>query len=317
MAGLNIESVRNQNTITIYSVKNGGEQSRVFSAYLTSPLGRFDAGVSDYGSLTQQLGKTLKGLGIVGDVINSRVGQFAKSFMSGGRLGVGQLLGTGVEYANAINYNMNYRFTGTSEFSHGFECELVVKDDFIDDVIVPLWNIISYVLPDESEPLKDTNLYKIISGGINSAGGWVKDKVNGVNAENPFIQQDALDTFWKYISTVGGEVGDMAGSVTVLKKPLQLQGGMSHSRITIGDYIEIDDVIVESVGFSLPYLLYEGGLFDNVKVSIKVKGNRKMTLKTYDWIKQLVRLEGDFPMESIPPHISLNEQFSPKLKTKQ
>ena len=327
MAGLNVESVRNQNKIKVYAVKNveydkttkkrNQPSSLVFSAYLTEPLGMFDAKVTQ-SSITEQLGKTLMGLGIVGEVMGSRVGKFAASLMSGERLGLGQLAGTGFDMSNlssSVNYNFNWRFTGINEFSHQFKCMLVVKDDFITDVIEPLWSIIEYVLPDETRPLGDTTLYQLLGGAINTGYNKGKDWVNKKNVENPFIEPDQLEKVWKYIETIGGEVDDMAGSVTILKKPKQLQGGMSHTRITVGDYIEIDDVIIESVNFSVPFLFYEGGLFDNVGVTLTVKGNRKMTLKTYDWIKQLARTEGNLPLEPVQPKsIPLNDQFAPQLK---
>lgn len=320
MAGLNIESIRNLNKINVYAVKNkiydtNGKvkeqpSSRIFSAYLTEPLGHFDGG-AEVSSITQQIGETLKGLGIVKEIAGSAVGKFLSNV---GSKSYGNLLGTGFDWSNAagINYNFNYRFTGnTSTFSHVFNCELVVKDDFIDDVIYPLWNILSYVMPDESQELENTTQYEMFAGIATEYFGKAKDKVNSVNAENPFIDQDWLEKAWEYIKTLGGEIGDMAGGCSIIMKPKQLQGGMSHTRITIGDFIEIDDVIIESVGFDIPYLLYDGGLFDKVKVSLKVTGNRKMTLKTYDWIKQLVMSTFSYErLEPIQPKtIPLNQQF--------
>lgn len=324
MAGLNIEGIRNLNKINIYAVKNknydtNGEvknqpSSHIFSAYLTSALGKFGADIG-VGSITQEIGEALKGLGFVGDIMNSAIG---KEIIGNVKNNYRHLLGTGFDASNAIgiNYNFNHYFKSVSDFKHTFSCELVVKDDFIEDVIQPLWNLLSYVLPDESDPLDGTSAFQMIAGGVKEYYNKAKDKVNGKNVENPFIDQEWLDKAWQHIETLGGEIGDMAGVCSIIYKPKQLQGGESHSRITIGDYIEIDNVIINSVNFSIPYLLYEGGLFDNVKVDIGVIGNRKMTLKTYDWIKRLNMssfTEGGFTsLETPQPKtISLNQQFNP------
>lgn len=331
MAGLNIDSVRNLNKINIYAVKNKNydtsgkvkkttknASSHIFSAYLTKPLGRFDAN-TQVGSITDEIRKAISGLGIVGDIASSKIGS---AILSAAKSNYGHLLGTGFNWSNAagINYNLNHYFKGTVDFSHQFDCELVIKDDFISDIIIPLWNLLSYVLPDESEPLEKTSVFQLITGGMVKYYNDAKNSINAKNVENPFIEQDWLDKAWTYIETLGGEIGDMAGGCTIIMKPKQLQGGMSHTRITIGDYIEIDDVIIESVNFELPYLLYEGGLFDKVNVGIKVKGNRKLTLKTYDWIRRLVMSNVDMTdVELMKPQpvSSLNSMFKPTIIPKQ
>ena len=321
MAGLNIEGIRNLNKINIYAVKNKNydtngkvknqPSSHIFSAYLTSALGKFGADIG-VGSITQEIGEALKGLGFVGDIMNSGIGKAAAAV---GHSKYAHLLGAGFDASNAIgiNYNFNHYFKSVSDFKHTFSCELVVKDDFIEDVIQPLWNLLSYVLPDESKELEGTSQFQMIAGGVTEYYNKAKTAVNGKNVENPFIDQEWLDKAWQYIETLGGEIGDMAGGCSIIYKPRQLQGGMSHTRITIGDYIEIDNVIINSVNFSIPYLLYEGGLFDNVKVDIGVTGNRKMTLKTYDWIGRMAQASVSVndleKMESIQP--TLNQQFNP------
>jgi hypothetical protein len=104
---------------------------------------------------------------------------------------------------------------------------------------------------------------------------------------NDFIDQDILDKFWNYVEGLGGEADDMLGGLSFMKKPKQLQSGNLFTRILIGNYIVIDNVIIEGIGFDIPYLFYEGGLFDKVTVTLSVKGNRKMSLKNYDWLRQL------------------------------
>lgn len=314
--GLNINEIRNLNKIKVYPVKNGGvfDTKPLFEAYLTSPLGNFDATV-EASSLTQEIGEAIGGLGIVGKLGLNKLGNWiAKSLKSGTTMG--NLLGTGFDMANQINYNFNYRFNNVSSFEHTFNCELVVKDDYIEDLMKPLWNIIEYVMPGESPMASETDLYKEISRYFNEGGAAIRKGVDAANAQNPFIEPDVLKKFWDYVKDVAGEVGDMAGGLSILSKPKQLGTGMSHTRIMIGDYIEIDNVIITSIGFNVPYLLYEGGMFDKVDITLKVKGNRKMTVKTYDWIRRLARvgtneLSGMDSLTSAPTQ-TLNSMFASK-----
>ena len=307
--GFNIDEIRELNKLKIYAIKNGGESEFVMGAYLTTALGDFEADIT-VDSLTRQMGETVKGLGVVGSLMKTTAVSFIKEKLSGSW---GNLLGTGVELTNDINYNFNYRFNGISEFSHTFTCELVVKDDFTKDVINPLWKLIEYVLPDETSQFSETETYKSIEDKTKYSVDLLQDAINNKNTNNPFIEQDILDKFFKYVRTVGGEIGDMVGGLSFIKKPKQLQGGMSHTRITIGDYIQIDNVVINSDSFKIPYLLYDGGLFDKVQIKIGVKGNRKMTLKTYEWVRRLTTYAKDeldkmklTPLQPVP----LNQEFS-------
>lgn len=301
--GLNIDAIRELNKIQIYAVKNketiaskgevdAGNPSfmeKIFSAYLTSPLGKFDASPTS-NSLTQSIGNFIGQSSIVSSLAQTAIGQLVTGLgtNNGKYRPIGQWFASGSELSNVLNYNFNYRFVGTNEFKHTFQCELVVKDDFFDDVINPLWSLLSYVMPDETEQLYETEVYKSGKGTVQSFyNDNIKEPINNANKKYDVVNQDTLDKVWKFIEAWGGETDDMLGGISILTQPKQLQSGNLFTRILIGNYIVIDNVIIDSVDFDIPYLFYEGGLFDKVTVSMTVKGNRKMSLKTYNWIKDL------------------------------
>ena len=299
--GLNIDAIRELNKIYVYSVKrtthdiktndydvvtrNEDNMEKVFTAYLTSPLGSFNSQLQT-DSLTQSIGDFIKQSKIVSTLGETAIGGIIKGFEQGGKYNaLGNFLGTSTELANQLNYNFNYRFTGINDFTHSFQCELVVKDDFFDDVLNPLWSLLEYVLPDETSQLNESDVYtkgKSWAQEIyTDAKGYVNEKASS------FIESDTLNWFWDKIEALGGTADNMMGGLSFMKKPKQLQAGNLFTRIVIGNYIVIDNVMIDSVGFNIPYLFYEGGLFDKVAITLNVKGNRKMSLKTYDWIRTL------------------------------
>lgn len=300
--GLNLDAIRELNKIKVYAVKNvthevnldpytkesftETESKPLFTAYLTSPLGAFNSQINT-DSLTQSMGEFIKQSKLVSLAGETMIGGIIQNLTNekGKYAAIGNFLGTGTELSSVLNYNFNYRFTGTNEFTHSFQCELVVKDDFFEDVINPLWDLLSYVLPDETSRLEESDVY-------NAAKAWVQDKYSDTknylnDKTSNFIEPDALNWIWEKIETYGGTADNMLGGITIMTKPKQLQADNLFTRIVIGNYIVIDNVIIDNVSFNLPYLFYEGGLFDKVTITLNVKGNRKMSLKTYDWLRQL------------------------------
>ena len=327
--GLNIDAIRELNKIKVYSVKNktvkdknGKEQSNlfeklIFSAYLTSPTGAFNSQLQ-MDSLTQSVGNFIKQSKLVSTLSETAIGGIIKGFEQGGKYNaLGNFIGTSTELANQLNYNFNYRFTGINEFTHSFQCELVMKDDLFEDVINPLWSLLEYTLPNETSQLHETDVYgkgkDWVQEIYNDAKTYVNDKTSD------FIESDTLNWFWNKIEALGGTADNMLGGLSFMKKPKQLQAGNLFSRITIGKYIVIDNVVIDSVGFNIPYLFYEGGLFDKVSVTLNVKGNRKMSLKTYDWLRQLSTDITNSLVEIEPKKASLNSLYDTGLKpsTKQ
>lgn len=285
--GLNIEAIRELNKLRVIAVTNYGEVDSadygvdgvVFSAYMKNSLSGLGAGVKA-GSLTENVGKVIKSLDFVGDIVDvaksTSIGKFIKDHEV-----LSNVIGQSTDYANKINYNYNYRFKDVDKFSTTFNCELVVKDDFFDDVLLPLWSILHYVLPDETRQFNETELWGSAEEKVEKFGGIVHDAFSNV------MEQDALDWLWGKITTVVSEGADMLGGLSIYKKPPQLSDNISHTRILIGDRIVIDNVIITNVKFDLPYLYYEDGVFDKVDVTLTVEGNRQQSLKTYDWIKDL------------------------------
>lgn len=322
--GLNIDAIRELNKIKVYAVKNKivkDEKGNVkpekplFTAYLTSPLGTFNSQLQT-SSLTQSVGDFIKQSKLVSTLGETAIGGIIKGFEQGGKYNaLGNFLGTSTELANQLNYNFSYRFTGINEFTHSFQCELVMKDDLLDDVINPLWSLLEYTLPDETSQLHESDVYgrgkDYVREIYNDAKNYVNDKTSS------FIESDTLNWFWDKIEALGGTADNMLGGLSFMKKPKQLQAGNLFTRITIGNYIVIDNVIIDSVGFNIPYLYYEGGLFDKVAVTLNVKGNRKMSLKTYDWVRSLSSSPSSFGEKLEKPKQTLNASYLPLKKSKK
>lgn len=291
--GLNLDAIRELNKIRIFAVKKD-KLENVMDAYLTSPLGSFSNKVTA-SSLTQSVGEFLGQSKLASWIGKSVVGNVIKDFGQG-KSTIGNILGTGLELSNEINYNYNYRFTGTDVFQKTFTCELVMKDDWYKDVINPLWKLLDYVLPNESRQLHETNAYQVTKESAGKLGDKIKQGVNDFVKD--IFEQDTLDAFWKYMGDLGGTVDNMLGGLSFFKKPKQLHADNLKTRIQVGNYIVIDDVIIDSIGFDIPYLYYENGLFDKVSISLSVIGNRKMSLNTYDWIRGLTTMKhGDLVSE--------------------
>lgn len=291
--GINIDKIRELNKIKVYGVNNDGlintyipdvygidinETGLIFSAYLTQPIGQLSAKVSS-SSLTQDVGNMIKGMGVVGKLANSAITTWLTSSPIAG------IMGQGVSFTGNLNYNYNYRFTEVDGFSHSFSCELVTKQDYVHDVIKPLFNILAWVMPTETDKTGDREFYKNAKAWIEEY--WGKLKNWGNDKLSSYVKPELLNKMWQGLGDIGGEVNDMASSLSVYMKPPQLSNGNSHSRIVIGNYIQFDNVIIESVNFTIPHLYYEGGLFDKVDVTLTVKGNRGMSIKTFDWLRDI------------------------------
>ena len=312
-SGVNIEQIRNLNKIRVYGVfprnpethEEGGTK-RIFEAYMTSPIGQLKAG-ADVNSLTQQIGNFFKGLGFVGDIAKSGLGTFLTDQKNAGLLNT---IGTATDLANELNYPFHYRYNGTSVFTTTLQCELVVKDDFIDDVVKPLWRLIRYVMPSETQTTGSTSIYKDAEDKVKGFYDFIKNSIS--DFEKKYINSDLLQKIGRAVDEGIGRVGDTANDIlsdiSVMKKPPQLTD-YSHTRILIGNYIVIDDVIISDVNFNIPYLLYEGGLFDKVTVTLTLKGTRKMSIKTYDWLKELMwNYENGYRINPVTER-TLNSQY--------
>lgn len=303
--GLNIDAIRELNKIKVYAVKNTVQENndadiflsagsspymkRIFSAYLTEPVGNFGTGSMQTSSLTQEIGNAIGKIDFVEKFGLSKLGEgvvkTVENAIGGKSSAWANFAGQATDLSNVLNYNYKYRFTGISEFSKTINCELVAKNDIFIDVIKPLWSLLEYVMPEETKKLEETDFYKEAEDAIKKWYDNVKTYVQTKTSD--IINQDFLDMLWKGAENLGMTADAITGGLSFLKIPEQLKPENKFTRIIIGNYIVIDDVIIESVGFNLPYLLYEGGLFDRVTVTLKIKGCRKMSLKTYDWLRQL------------------------------
>ena len=331
--GINIDEIRNLNKLKVYSVKNGGESTPIFEAYMVSPIGTLKASINKPTSFSKQLSEMAENIPLVGGLMKSKI---ASAVAGIGQQAFGNwsnVLGQGFEAANELNWNFNYKYAGaTNEFSHTFKCELITKEDVFLDVLFPLWRLLRYVLPDEGDRLDQTELWKAAGETadrakkefMKAADTYLSSSNNSftdaLKAINNFLDENGWkEKATKYFKAILGEITDSLGSISQIQKPEQLQGGMSHTRLQIGDYITIDNVIITDVSFDVPYLYFENGLFDRVTVNISVSGNRKLTLKQYDWLKDIVvRRERGYSLsesEKLSPKkaSTLNNTFNPGL----
>ena len=294
--GINIESIRELNKLRIYAYNvstpaNGGSLSEVpgsttdvFSAYLTQPIGDFTAGVQ-VGSLMEEFAKFINGSAVVGKLIGGAVSRVIQQQTNS---------------SLAFNYDYNYQFMGTPQFSKTFKCELVTKDDFYEDVAKPLWRLLEWLVPDETMKLADTANMKEMGAMI----------VNNVDRNGgKLFEREWVADIAKFLWETGNEY---FGGMTFYQIPKQFNKD-ARLRICIGKWIVIENIILESVTFDLPYLMYEGGLFDRVGLTLNVKGTRNTSIKTYSWIKDIAFQTPNVASATFGS--SLNSQFKPTAKT--
>lgn len=295
--GANIESLREINKIKFYrydtettastrEIYEKVESSLLLSAYSDKPLKSFNVSCETM-SLTDSWIKSLFGseagtfTKIITDSVLSNISQAAFGYST-----------------KALQYDYNYMFKGTNTFSQSFDCYLQVTDDFWKDVARPLYRLVRFILPQETKELSETKFIKIVDKEVNK---FVNDKANGNGAVDTVVNvaKDVAGWLW-------AQGKHYFGGVAGLKPPPQLNQETA-LKIVIGDFIVIDNVIIDSVDFTLPFLTYEGGLFDRVGLTIKVKGTRNMTIKTYDWLYQISRAKST-SSGSVKKR-TLNEQF--------
>ena len=297
--GVNIEALREINKVKFYrydvestastrEIYDKGSQSLLFEAYSDKPVGTFSAKCETM-SLTDSWVKKLFDntdgtlTHIIMDSVVSNIAQSAFGFST-----------------KALQYDYNYMFKGTTSFSHKFTCYLQVVDDFQKDVARPLYNLIRFVLPRETKEISEVEFFKIADEKVTE---FVNDKTDGNGAMGAVVNvaKDVAGWLW-------AQGKHYFGGVSGLKPPPQLDQKTA-LKVVIGDYIVLENVIIDSVDFTLPFLTYEGGLFDRVGLDITIKGTRNMSIKTYDWLYRISRL--NFGSDGTPKERkrSLNEQF--------
>lgn len=305
MDGINIESIRELNKLKIYAYNvgtpaSGGSLTEINGTstnilgengclYLTSPIGEFTAGVQ-VGSLMEQFANWVNGSAfgskVFGSVVSKVIQQQTDSSL-------------------AFNFDYNYQFTGTPQFTKKFNCELVTRNDFYEDVAQPLWRLLEWLVPDESVKLADTT-------NMVEFGRMIE--TNTDRDGKKLFEREWVSDFAKFLWETSNEY---FGGMTFFQIPKQFKQD-ARLRICIGDWIVLENIILDSVTFDLPYLMYEGGLFDRVGLSLNVKGTRNTSIKTYDWLKNLAYqrrvgelLQGGMMQTQTQ---TLNQKFKPTVK---
>lgn len=295
--GANIESIRELNKIRIYAYNVGtpasggavseikGTSTEIFSAYLTQSIGSFTAGVQ-VSSLMEQFAKWVNGAPFIGKALGGVVSKVVQQQTNS---------------SLAFNYDYNYQFTGTPQFTKTFACELVTKNDFYDDVAQPLWNLLQWLVPDEGAKLADTaDLVKL---------GQMIETNTDLEGKKLFEREwiaDIAQFLWE-------TANEYFGGITFYQIPKQFNHD-ARLRVCIGNWIVIENIILDSVTFDIPYLMYEDGLFDRVGLTLSLKGTRNTSIRTYDWVKDIANRTHSNP--NIPVG-TLNSQFTTKPPTKQ
>lgn len=298
--GVNIESIRELNKVKIYayevsSLADGGAATEVFGTstnilgkdgalYLTQPIGSFTAGVQ-VGSLMEDFAKWVNGAPFIGKILGGTVSRVIQQQ---------------TDSSLAFNFDYNYQFTGTPQFTKTIGCELVTKNDFYEDVAKPLWNLLEWIVPDETIKLADTANMKELGGMIMS-----NTDANGKKLFEREWIADIAQFLWETSN-------EYFGGITFFQIPKQFKKD-ARLRICIGEWIIIENIILDSVTFDLPYLMYEDGLFDRVGLSLSIKGTRNTSIKTYDWVKNIAykRSSANTITAKMQPSSSLNSMFKP------
>lgn len=282
--GLNINKIRDINKVRIML---GGRE--FFSAYSSQPVGSFQTTIQT-SSVTQQIGK------LITDHLPLAKGAWKLIQKDWAQTALG-VAGNQSGYAGSagLNYDAMYAFTGTNYFQKQLQCYLQVENDFYDDVAKPLYKLLSFCLPSET----------------NAALSGVIDKTNQHLKNDGFFEEDA-STIKNFLAWTWETIKDYGDSITLFKTPLQFahsghykmqvigengnieeidvfpDNGKTLFSIMIGKYIKISNVIINSVSFDIPNLLtYEDGLFDRVNITLSLLGTRSMSIQTFDWVRQL------------------------------
>jgi hypothetical protein len=290
--GLNIDTIRKINKVRIML---GGRE--FFSAYSNQSVGSFSTAIKT-SSVTQQVGNFLtSNLPLIKGAWNlytSKFGQMAGNV-------VGNTAGNAYSVSAGINYDAMYTFTGTDYFTKSIQCYLQVEDDFVEDIAKPLYKLLSFVLPSETD----------------SFVGDIIDSVDAqMKAEGFYEKGDSL-TIKNVLSSVWETMKDYGDSLTAFKTPEQFyhsghyrkrvkkedgtyevvdvfpDNGKTLFSVMIGNHIKIENVIISKIAFDIPNLLtYEDGLFDRVNITMDLLGTRSMSIQTYDWVRKLSNAYG-------------------------
>ena len=291
--GINTNMFRELNKIYIYSNEKDktnsnnekevplGTERCIFKGYLTQSIGEFVTTINS-SSLNDSVYEVFNKVKPIKAIMNAVNGNVSK------------LIQNTAGVTTALNYDKLYQFTGTSTFEKELKCVLVTKDDFFEDVINPLWDLLKFVIPDEGKRFSETQAFREIQRDFDE--GVVK------NEDWSFVN-DILKFAWDAAK-------NMLGDPCVFINPLQFHPD-ANIRIRLGNYITIENVIIDKVSFTIPQLMYEDGLFDKVDVSLNIKGKRNISLKTFDWIRKLTMsdLYWDNPNEN-KQILTLNDQFT-------
>lgn len=290
--GINIDSIRELNKVIlrgyrVFRPKTGGDKvdadkgTEIFSAYLTQPVGNFSAGLQ-MNSLMNEFVKALSS-SFIGGLVNSK---FAK------------IITRSQDASLAFNYDYNYQFTGTTEFSKSIKCELVTKNDFYEDVAQPLWSLLEWLIPNETKKLSETTSMKEMNTRI---------MTNTASDGSKLFEQQWLADVAQFLWTTANEY---IGGATMFEIPNQFKLD-TKLRLHIGKYITLENIIIEKVDFDIPYLMYGDGLFDKVDVTLTVKGTRNTSIKTYDWLREIAYsgYSRNNDLASMPKRQPLNAKF--------
>ena len=299
--GVNIESIRELNKVRIYAYDVGtpasggavseiqGTSTEIFSAYMTSPLGSFTAGVQ-VSSLMEQFANWVNGAPYIGKALSGVVSKVVQQQTNS---------------SLAFNFDYNYQFTGTPQFTKTISCELVTRNDFYDDVATPLWKLLQWIVPDEGVKLADT-------ADLVQLGRMIETNTD-LNGKKLFEREwvsDIAQFLWE-------TANEYFGGITFYKIPKQFNHD-ARLRVCIGNWIVIENIILDSVNFDIPYLMYADGLFDRVGLTLSLKGTRNTSIHTYDWVRDIaLRNPNKAAVGGIKPESTLNEMFKPNKTNKK
>lgn len=299
VTGLNIKNIRNLNKIRIYATKNitkekpsateksnaNGSSSTTstpvkeddeiiqkgvfsFSAYTTQPVGSFQTQINT-SSVPKSVAKFLSGSFVGGLLNNSLATALSQSGGTGG-------------YSTSMNYPYKYSFSGTNTFQKTIQCFLQVENDFYDDIVKPLWKLLNFLLPKESNSVGEKLNIRTVNANRNKKQEESARKSTGAQfLEAGFDLADkAWDVFVQYAD-------DEKNPITFFTIPEQLDLD-TNITVYIGNHIKIKNVIISSITLDIPNVLtYEDGLFDRVNITLQLTGTRDMSLDSYSWINEL------------------------------
>lgn len=255
MYAANIDALRNINKLRLFKSVRSGATEPLFEGYTTGGLS-YSTGIEQSSMLDifSKSGVVMKGLGAI----------------TSGR---GRLLTGALGKVSGLDMSRKFLFSGTKPITMDFDTFLVLENDYNTDIADPINRLVDFVMPSRGEHL---NKY-LAEFREYTQGFQAKEIEKQKQAGNDRSTGGIYDLMLKGIDWLN----DFAGDTYLLNLPQSYQDGAKLTLRWGGDGKQggyrFDDVIITSISFAIPTLVYEHGLPPYVRVKLHVETTRVAT----------------------------------------